>query len=340
MAREYRQDHHKAREGSDAAADPNRAKRPPVDLCLLSSQRGQSAIHRRGGRGPDQAHRPAQLHDRSGVAAPLHHLEESRRAQARILRERVTNQRQVRIELRGAARAAAHALRIVHERRPDGVMVDAEGRGDGADLPVLAVIQATNLGVLLGRDHDASPGTRDESARAVVGARRFPGHRPCIATHPPGARSAPDPSSCPPAVWQERRRVGKSDPSRGRGRRAGDRDDRGGLRDCGGDGGGRRGPTRGGRPCDTPASNRRGRDHRRGRSRTVDCSVDRFSGEAAHPRRRSGGALRLDTTRKSWHKRDDWLGPSEHRGGHRGPGGQAPGLHLNPPSGRQPTAIH
>jgi len=31
--------------------------------------------------------------------------------------------------------------------------------------------------------------------------------------------------------------------------------------------------------------------------------------------------LRLDTALKPWHKRDDWLGPSEHRGGHRGSGG-------------------
>ena len=109
---------------------------------------------------------------------------------------------QIRIELRRAARAAAHALRVVRDRGAHGVMVDAEGRGDGADLPVLAVIEAANLGVLLGRDHGASPGTRDGSARAVEGARRFPGRRPCIATRPPGARSAPDPSSCPPAVWR------------------------------------------------------------------------------------------------------------------------------------------
>ena len=37
-------------------------------------------------------------------------------------------------------------------------MVDAEGRGDGADLPVLAVIEAANLGVLLGRDHGGVSG--------------------------------------------------------------------------------------------------------------------------------------------------------------------------------------
>jgi len=57
------------------------------------------------------------------------------------------------------------------------------------------------------------------------------------------------------------------------------------------------------------------------RSQRRDYSVDRLSDEAAHPRRRSSGALRLDTARKPWHKRDDWLGPSKHRGGHRGSGG-------------------
>jgi hypothetical protein len=53
-------------------------------------------------------------------------------------------------------------------------MVDGEGRGDRADLPVLAEIETANLGVLLGRDHAGSPGTRDGLASAVEGARRFP----------------------------------------------------------------------------------------------------------------------------------------------------------------------
>jgi hypothetical protein len=42
------------------------------------------------------------------------------------------------IELGRAAGATPHALGVVHDRRADGVMVDAEGGGDGADLPVLA----------------------------------------------------------------------------------------------------------------------------------------------------------------------------------------------------------
>ena len=216
-------------------------------------------------------------------------------------------------------------------------MVDAEGRGDGADFPVLAVIEPTNLGVLLGRDHGASPGTRDEFARAVAGARRFPGRRPCNATHPPGARSAPNPSSCPPAVSRGRRPAGKSDPSRGRGRRAGDRDDRGGLRDCVDGVGGRHARRPAALPCDTPTSNRRGRDHTTRRSQRCDGSVDTLSGEAAHPRCRSSSALRLDTALKPWHKRDDRLGPSKHRGGHRGPGASPPGLHLYPR--RQPVSL-
>jgi hypothetical protein len=162
----------------------------------------------------------------------------------------------------------------------------------------------------------------------VEGATRFRGRRPCNATRPPGARSAIDPSTCPPAVWPPPPRGGKSDPSRGRDTRAGDRDDRGGLQGCDDGFAARRRLSRGARQCDTPTSNTRGPDHTTGRSRRGGCSVGRFSGEAACPRRRSGIAFRLDTTVKPWHKREDWLGPSEHRGGHRGSGGSAPGPHL------------
>ena len=58
----------------------------------------------------------------------------------------------------------------------------------------------------------------------------------------------------------------------------------------------RRRPRRGVPRCDTSTSNRRGRDHTRHKSRKADCSVDRFSGEAACPPRRSGA--RFDWTRR------------------------------------------
>jgi hypothetical protein len=137
------------------------------------------------------------------------------------------------------------------------------------------------------------------------GATRFRGHRPYSATRPPGARSAIDPSTCQRAVWWTTPRAGKSDPSRGRDTPVGDPDDRGDLPGCADGAGVLRGSRRGGRPCDTPTSNRHGLDHTTRRSRRGGCSAGRFSGEAACPRRRSGIAFRLDTARKPWHKRND-----------------------------------
>src|SRR3989441_7015921 len=181
-------------------------------------------------------------------------------------------------------------------------MVDAEGRGDSADFPVFAEIEAANLGVQFGRDHGEPPGTRDGSARAVEGATRFRGRRPYNATRPPGARSAIDPSPCQRGVCRAERRGGKSDPSRGRDTPVGDRDDRGDLPDCADGAGARRRSSQSGRPCDTPTSNTRGPDHTTRRSRRDGCSAGRFFGEAACPRRRRGIAFRLDTTVKPWHK--------------------------------------
>ena len=48
----------------------------------------------------------------------------------------------------------------------------------------------------------------------------------------------------------------------------------------------------------------------------------------------AAGFVRLDTAIKPWHKRQDWLGSSEHRGGHEGLEGSAPGPH---PQSAQPT---
>jgi hypothetical protein len=98
-------------------------------------------------------------------------------------------------------------------------MVDAEGRGDGTDSPVLAEIEAANFRVVFGRDQGTPPGTRDGRASAVEGATRFGGRRPYIATRPPGTRSA-NPSACRAGVCATPGRDGKSDPSRARDRAA------------------------------------------------------------------------------------------------------------------------
>ncbi len=182
---------------------------------------------------------------------------------------------------------------------------------DGADLPVLAEVEAANLGVLLGRDHGVSPpGTRDGPATAVDGATRARGCRPHSAPRPPGARSA-GPSTCQPGVCRRAPAGGKPDPSRVRDTRAGGRDDRGGLLGCGGVAGEPPPPTVRARRCDSSACSTRGRDRRRHRSRRPDDSDGRFSGGAECPRCRSSGPLPLDVPPKPWHKRQDGLGVSE-----------------------------
>lgn len=211
-------------------------------------------------------------------------------------------------------------------------MMDAELGGDGADFPMLRVEEATNLRVLGWRDHGGAPTTRDGAARAVARARRSPGRRPYSATRSPGARPAPTPSTCQRAVWGQPRPRGKCDPSRGRDRRADDRDDRGALP------GSRDGAAvppagrTGAPPPGTPPSNTRDRGRTTRKSRTAGCTGDRSSDGAGRPRCRSDDVARLDITTEPWHTRSDRLGLSERRGGHRGSGVSAPGPHLVSPS--------
>ena len=313
-------------------ANPDRAERAPVDLGLFPDECGQAAVDRRRGRGAERVDHATELDDRAGVAAGAHHLEEARRAQARILDQRVADERQIRVEDRGAARAASHRLRVLRDRGAHGVMVDAEGGGDGADLPVFAEIEAANLGVLLGRDHGAPPGTRDGSRQG--GGRSHALSRPQTIHRNAPARGAVGDASVDVSagsVTGGAAAAGSLIPHAGAIRAlmipvieaAFGTDPMAPAR----------GADRGvaGRPCDTPTSNTRGRDHTTRRSRRGGCTAGRFSGEAACPRRRSGSALRLDTTVKPWHKRDDWLGPSEHRGGHRGSGGISSRPSPHPP---------
>ena len=56
-----RQHHREAGEGPRAVADPDRAKRAPIDLGLFRCQRDQTAVDHGTGLRPKQAHEPTQL---------------------------------------------------------------------------------------------------------------------------------------------------------------------------------------------------------------------------------------------------------------------------------------
>ena len=206
-----------------------------------------------------------------------------------------------RIERRHAA--LADDARVERDRRAHGVRVDAEIGDDGADLPVFAEIESADLGVLLGRDHDAASG--DTRRIGQGGGRSHALSRPQTIQRSAPTRGAVGKRSVDVSASQcakRRRAAGSLIPharaicalmipmieaafSTGPMAAAGGAD-----------------RPAGGPPCDRPSSNTRGRDRTRRRSRRGGCSADTFSGEAVYPRRRSGDTLQLDTPVKPWHK--------------------------------------
>ena len=98
-------------------------------------------------------------------------------AQAGVLGEGVAEERQIRVEGAGPTHAAVDASRLVLDRGADGLTVEAELGRDGPHLPMLAVVQAPDLGALRGRDHRSSSSDR-RGAPAWQSATGSTGRRP------------------------------------------------------------------------------------------------------------------------------------------------------------------
>ena len=303
------EDHDESGDGAVAAADADLAEGAPVDLSLLAAQRDDPSVGGAGGFGPHAADEAANLDDRAGVAALSDHLVDAGGAQGGVLGQGVADERQVGVEGAGPAHAAADADRLALDGGADGLTVEAELGRDGAELPVLAVVEAPDLGALCGRDHRPSSSDRGRapaSGPATGSAGRRP-HTAWARAREPGR--LPGRGVCPMAGGR-----GKCDPSRGagRGRRVAGRGGRGALRDCADGGPGRPGPPGAGRPPGTAACSRHGRGHTPRRWRRVGCTDDRSSAGGAGPRRRSArGGLRLDNGPEPWQNSGDRPGLSE-----------------------------
>ena len=311
------EDHDESGDGAGALSDADLAERAPVDLRGLGRQGDHPAVDGAAGLGPQALHEFADGEDRAGIAALAEHLVDPRGAQPWVLRQRVADERQVRVEDAGPTHAGGDAWRFALDRGANGLTVEAELGRDGPDLPVLAVVQAPDLGALRGRDHRRSSSDSRE-ARASGSATGSTARRPRN-----GWPRAPEPRRGPGrGVWSMAGGQRNPDPSRGgeRGRRAGGRGGRGALRGCADAGLGRPAPNGGGRAPGTTARSRHGRGHTSRRWQTGGCSVGRSSGGAAGPRRRSArGDLRLDNAFEPWHNCTDRLGLVGARGGHEGP---------------------
>ena len=330
------EDHDEAGDGAGAVTDADLAEGAPVDLCLLSDQSDDTAVDGAAGLGAEAPHETADLDDRAGVAALAHHLVDTGGAQAGVLGQGIADERQKRVEGAGPAHAAADASRLVLDRGADRLTVEAELDRDGPHLPVLAVVQAPDLGALRGRDHRPSFSSGRRGAPGWPSATGSTGRRPRTAwarARAPGRRQGR-------RVWPTGAVRGKPDPSRGaagRDRRAAGRGGRGALRDCADAEPAPPAPNGDDRASGTTACSRRAPGRSRCRWRRVDRTGDRCAGGAGRPRRRSAqGGLRLDSAPNPWHNSKDWLGLSELETVTRAPDG-TPGPHPAPESAAYAT---
>ena len=134
------------------AGHGNLADVGPVDLCLLAGEWLGAQVQLAPWLGPNLGHVFAQGADRAGVAPLGEHVVEPGGAQARVAGQRLGDECAVRIDEPRPRRSLGARL-PEPEDAADHVGVDSELPGDGADAPVLRVVQTEDLRLGLRRRH-------------------------------------------------------------------------------------------------------------------------------------------------------------------------------------------
>ncbi len=146
------QHHDEAHERAGRGADRDLAEVGPIDLGLLAGQGAETQEGLcRGTRAVARDDR-AEVIGTALVAARLDHPVESTRAEARILRERLDDERGVGIRHRGARLCRGGDGTRLEQDATDRAVVVAELRGDGANRPLLGVMKTEDLRLTLGPD--------------------------------------------------------------------------------------------------------------------------------------------------------------------------------------------
>ena len=158
-----------------AGAAPSRSRilpKWPQSTCACSpGSVARRKIRFALGDGTDGGDVSSELIDGSGVAALADHLSEPRRAQPRVLLQRVLDEALVWVEQHRAHRPGQIGEALGADRALDGLVVDVELGRDRADPPVLGVEESADAGAQLRRDHGPPhPGARDSEAPLVLGA--------------------------------------------------------------------------------------------------------------------------------------------------------------------------
>src|SRR3989338_2131666 len=142
-----REHHDKRDELAAGLADLDAAEDPPIDLALLPWQRAQAQVSLRHLTRPVAgAHEAPQMVGGSRIAAPDEHLVQAADAEPGVLGEGLLDEGHERVDRRHPNGGRdGHAL-LLENAADDGVM-DAELRGDGADGPLLGVVEAQDAGL-------------------------------------------------------------------------------------------------------------------------------------------------------------------------------------------------
>jgi hypothetical protein len=144
-----REHHHEREEVALSTADGDLAEVGPVDLSLLAGQHRATQV--RLGLTPrtQTAHDRAKTALRAAIAASDDHGIEPARPKARVLGERVLDERQERVDESRADDLLGDRQPAVCEHALDGVVMTTELARDRADGPSLDVVQAEDRSALV-----------------------------------------------------------------------------------------------------------------------------------------------------------------------------------------------
>ena len=176
--------HHERPERPLRAADLQLAEVRPVDLSLLTRHRAEPLERLRGLLRTEPTDDAPKVIGPARIAALLDHDVEATRAKPRILLELLDDERHERVDHRRPRRDDLRVDAGVPQHALHGRVVQAELAGDGADRPLLAVIEAHDLRLRLLGDHRLASSSR-WSARNT--------RRAAAQVAPRGAASSPSP---------------------------------------------------------------------------------------------------------------------------------------------------
>jgi hypothetical protein len=145
------QSHDETGQRSFGAAHGDMTEMGPVDLCLFGRE-GVQTEERFARRRTQSGHGAAQLYDTAGIATLSNHLVNAGSTQTRVLVQDLAHELQIGIE-DGWAQSLTAMEAIRFNGTTDGILVNAQLAGDGADLPMLGVKIMTNLYMRFWIDH-------------------------------------------------------------------------------------------------------------------------------------------------------------------------------------------